>query len=290
MAPATPAPALPLHMQKSGSLGGNNTPPRSRSPQPPYRPQTPPTSGRMQSPVPFAPRVTRAGTMPTSPPTPATTLPMGPSVSVDLVVIEFPREIVIDKPFQLICRLTVSTPAREGTGKGVSLVIQHLLPIRTTVVGQCGHRDQAIRPRQGSITLGSGQNTPSPTGTPPRGHFSFSESLAQRLLVASPRVMYRDEAENEGGDVNEAAVLPSPFTLSEEVAKKRGASSIGPSAFPLEMGGGGGEMASREFKLEYTAFKRGFCTVGGLRVLAVGDGLAVSVVKEWNVIGEMWVR
>lgn len=225
-----------------------------------------------------------------SPPTPAAALPTGPSVSLDLAITEFPCEIAIDKPFQLTCRLTVSTPVREGTGKGVSLVVQHLLPIRTTVVGQPGNGDQARRPRQDSITLGSGQGTPSPTGSPPRGHFSFSESLAQRLLVASPRVMYRDEAENEGGGVNETVILPSPFTLSEEVAKKRGASSVGPSAFPLEVENMGGEMASREFKLEYIAFKRGFCTVGGLRVLVVGDGLVVSVAKEWNVIGEMWVK
>ena len=102
--------------------------------------------------------------------------------------------------------------------------------------------------------------------------------------------MYKDEAEDEGGDENETMIFPSPFTLSEEVAKKRGASPTGASAFPLEMKGERGGMASREFKLEYIAFKKGFCTVGGLRVLAVGDGPVASVVKEWNVIGEMWVR
>ena len=102
--------------------------------------------------------------------------------------------------------------------------------------------------------------------------------------------MYRDEAESEGGGETEAVVLPSPFTLSEEAGKKRGASPAGASAFPLEIEAEGGEAASREFKLEYIAFKRGFCTVGGLRVLVTGDGPAVTVAKEWNVIGEMWVR
>lgn len=138
--------------------------------------------------------------------------------------------------------------------------------------------------------LGSGQSTPSPTGTPPRGNFSFSESLAQRLLVASPRVMYRDEAEDGGGGENEAIILPSPFTLSEEVVRKRGASPAGASAFPLDMEMEGGEAVSREFKMEYIAFKKGFCVVGGLRVLVVGDGPVASVAKEWNVVGEMWVR
>lgn len=291
VAPATPAPALPLHMQRSGSLVGSSTPPRSRSPQPPYRPQTPPVSGRMQSPIPFAPRVARAGTMPMSPTMPGTTLPTVPSVSVDLVVVDFPHEeIVVDKPFQLACRLTVSAPAREETGRRMSFIIQHLLPIRTTVVGPLQHQEETWRARQDSITIGSGQCTPSPTGTPPRGNFSFTESLVQRLLVASPRVMYKDEEENEGGDENETMILPSPFALSAETAKRRGASPAGASAFPLEMEDGGGGTASREFRLEYIAFKKGFCTVGGLRVLAVGDGPVASVVKEWNVIGEMWVR
>ena len=226
-----------------------------------------------------------------SPTMPGTTLPVVASVSVDLVVIDFPREeIVVDKPFQLTCRLTASTAVRDEGGRRTSFVIQHLLPIRTTVVGPPQYREETRRPRQDSIMQGSGQNTPSPSGTPPRGHFSFSESLVQSLLVASPRVMYKDEGENEGGDENEAILLPSPFTLSEEVAKKRGASPAGASAFPLEMENDGGEMASEEFKLEYIAFKRGFCTVGGVRVLAVGDGPAASVVKEWNVIGEMWVK
>jgi hypothetical protein len=102
--------------------------------------------------------------------------------------------------------------------------------------------------------------------------------------------MYKDEAENEGGGENEAIALPSPFALTEEVAKKRGVSPAGASAFPLEMENEEGGTVSREFKLEYFAFKKGFCTVGGLRVLIVGEGAVASVVKEWNVIGEMWVK
>ena len=102
--------------------------------------------------------------------------------------------------------------------------------------------------------------------------------------------MYKDEAENEGAGESEVIALPSPFTLSEEAAKKRGASPAGASAFPLDIKIEGGETVSREFKMEYIAFKKGFCTVGGLRVLVVGDGTVASVAKEWNIIGEMWVR
>ena len=102
--------------------------------------------------------------------------------------------------------------------------------------------------------------------------------------------MYKDEVENEGGGENEAMILPSPFTLSEEIATGRGASPTGASAFPLDVEIEGGEAVSREFKVEYVAFKRGFCTVGGLRVLVVGDGPVASVAREWNVVGEMWVK
>lgn len=172
----------------------------------------------------------------------------------------------------------------------MSFVIQHLLPIRMMIVGPPRQKEEVRQPRQGSVALGSGQSTPSPTGTPPRGNFSFSESLSQRLLVASPRVMYRDEAEGDGGDEAEVIILPSPFALSEGAAKKRGASPTGASAFPLEMEMREGNTTSQEFKLEYIAFKTGFCTVGGLRVLVTGDGPVASVAKEWNVIGEMWVR
>ena len=226
-----------------------------------------------------------------SPPISVTPLPAVPSVSVDLVVVDFPREeIVVDEPFQLTCRLTVSGSVHQEAGRMLSIVIQHLLPIRTTVVGPPQQREGTWWLRKDSITLSSGQSTPSPTGTPPRGNFSFSESLAQRLLVASPRVMYKDEAENEGGGENEATILPSPFTLSEEAASGRGASPTGASSFPLDMEMKGGEAASREFKVEYIALKKGFCTVGGLRVLVVGDGPVASVAREWGVIGEMWVR
>jgi len=226
--------------------------------------------------------------MPMSPSTLVTPLPAALGVSIDLVVIDFPREeIVVDKPFQLTCRLTVSGLAQQEAGRTLSIVIQHLLPIRTTVVGPPQQREGTWWLRKDSVTLSSGQSTPSPTGTPPRGSFSFSENLAQRLLVASPRVMYKDEAENDG-DENDATILPSPFTLSEEAANGRGASPTGASAFPLDMEGG--EAAFREFKVEYIAFKKGFCTVGGLRVLVVGDGPVASVAREWGVIGEMWVR
>jgi hypothetical protein len=102
--------------------------------------------------------------------------------------------------------------------------------------------------------------------------------------------MYKDEGEGEGGEENEAMVLPSPFTLTEDIAKKRGASPAGASALLLEIETGGGKAAFREFKLEYIPFKKGFCTVGGLRALVVGDGPVASVVREWSVVGEMWVR
>jgi len=75
------------------------------------------------------------------------------------------KEITIDRPFQLACQLMVLGPALRETSRTPSFVIQRLLPIRTTVVGP--QREETRGPQQNSITLSSGQSTPSPTGTPP---------------------------------------------------------------------------------------------------------------------------
>lgn len=58
-----------------------------------------------------------------------------------------------------------------------------------------------------------------------------------------------------------------------------------------------------DFELDYVALKRGFASVGGLRLLLVGerfvgDGdeddmiarlVEVRTLKEWNVVSEVWV-
>jgi len=94
---------------------------------------------------------------------------------------------------------------------------------------------------------------------------------------------------------------------------------------PLSSGGGGGgasiaaaaaaaaagEDATRErkeerfwdFELQYTPLRNGFVPVGGLRVLLLEDRVqgaeeaylarrtgGLVVLKEWDVIGEIWVK
>lgn len=65
-----------------------------------------------------------------------------------------------------------------------------------------------------------------------------------------------------------------------------------------------GKPAWVEFEMSWMPVKRGFVQVGGLRVVLVEDGIegkegggggggggggAPRVVKEWDVVGEMWV-
>lgn len=60
---------------------------------------------------------------------------------------------------------------------------------------------------------------------------------------------------------------------------------------------------SVEFELDYMPLKPGFATLGGLRVIQVGDdevddpqladspdGREMRTLREWDVIGEVWVQ
>ncbi len=66
----------------------------------------------------------------------------------------------------------------------------------------------------------------------------------------------------------------------------------------------GKEVQFWDFELEYTPLRTGFVPVGGLRVLVLEDRVqgaeeeyperrssgAPAVLKEWDVIGEIWVK
>lgn len=116
-----------------------------------------------------------------------------------------------------------------------------------------------------------------------------------------------------------STLLVPPMTLVRTHPESE-LSSVGPGS-----GGGGGENDSRgddtttgtdatatttgkevqfwDFELEYTPLRTGFVPVGGLRVLLVEDRVqgteeayperrssnAPVVLKEWDVIGEIWV-
>ncbi|OJT14151.1 Trafficking protein particle complex subunit 13 [Trametes pubescens] len=192
-----------------------------KSPQLQQRPGSPPVNA---GPAPYRPGSPRIRPMSAGPPArpqspgPVTTFaPTTPrpleDVEADLVVTSIPRDsIAVDKPFTIGFKLTVQAPApvprpnEPRRQRIISLVVQHAQPpkqltvaaaVASAVATSTGAPQGAWSPRLPS----SGFSTPSPYGTPLRG--DFTDSLAQRLLVASPRRMNADidsEAGTDGGE------------------------------------------------------------------------------------------
>ncbi|KAI0781197.1 DUF974-domain-containing protein [Trametes elegans] len=374
-----PPSAIPLHLQRSNTVGGG-VPSRPQSPQLSQRPTSPPVN---PGPAPYRPaspfrnRPASAGpsARPQSPgPPPSTPPAQRPSedVEVDLVVTNLARDtIAVDKPFTIGFKLTVQAPApvarpnEPRRQRIVSVVVQHVQPPKPLTVAAAVASAVATStgpPAQTSWSPrppSSGFSTPSPYATPYRG--DFHDTLAQRLLVASPRRMNTDlesDAGTDGGDTPGPSAhaagrvidLPPPEPAPRVGAEGKPAASphvkfLGTSALflpslrlpvpdpppPAERGlghsrgvsdstdssvdsdaeeaPGGVERvkvtAAQEFELAYLPLRTGFTTVGGLRVLLVEDRLAEEgdtvepilghyteprVLKEWDVVSELWVK
>ena len=224
-----PPSAIPLHLQRSNTVAGSPSRPQSPSlhqraqsppvnpPGPaPYRPASPfrsrpaslgpPARTQAQSPGPttpttaFAPNVQR----------------LPEDVEVDLVVTSIPRaSLALDQPFDISFKLTAQAPvptARPNEPRRqriISLVVQHAPPPKqlsvAAAVASAVATSTGPPPRAGAgawtprLPSSSGFSTPSPYATPLRG--DFHDTLAQRLLVASPRHMHPDEyASSDGGE------------------------------------------------------------------------------------------
>ncbi|TFK84328.1 DUF974-domain-containing protein [Polyporus arcularius HHB13444] len=218
-----PPSAIPLHLQRSNTVGG--TPSRPQSPSHNQRAQSPPVNP--PGPAPYRGRPASMGTPARSqtqspgPTTPTTTFAptaqrLPDDVEVDLVVTSVPRvSLAVDKPFDISFRLTAQSlvptarPNEPRRQRIISLVVQHAQPPKQVSVAAAVASAVATStgPPQGTWTPrmpSSGFSTPSPNATPMRG--DFEDTLAQRLLVASPRQMHADGAESDGGET------PGPYT------------------------------------------------------------------------------
>ncbi|KAI8998877.1 DUF974-domain-containing protein [Trametes punicea] len=377
-----PPSAIPLHLQRSSTISG--VPSRPQSPQLQQRPTNPPTT---TGPAPYRPaspfRNRPASVGPPRPQSPGSTATFPPSalrnpedVAVDLVVTSIDRSsITVDKPFSIGFKLTVQAPVpvarphEPRRQRTISLVVQHVRPpkqqsvaaaVASAVATSAGPPQASWTPRLPS----SGFSTPSVNAPPHRG--DFHDTLAQRLLVASPRRMHvdteseagTDGAETPGPSMHSAARvidLPPPESRPQPGMETRVASSdsvtfLGTSALflpPLSLpvpdlsqalanqerqtshtrgvsdstdSSTESEAedllkivdrvkvtASQDFELSYLPLKTEFATVGGLRVLLVEDRIADEgdvadgvlpgqyateprTLKEWDVVGEIWVR
>ncbi|EJF62442.1 hypothetical protein DICSQDRAFT_160869 [Dichomitus squalens LYAD-421 SS1] len=264
--PQTPPPglkqppsAIPLHLQRSNTIGGS--PSRAQSPLPPQRAMSPPAN--QPAPAPYRPGSPFRGRPPSvgpparnqtqspGPPTSVAPPPRLPEdVEVDLVVTSIPRDsLAIDKPFDVAFKVTVQAPApfprpnESRRQRVLSLVVQHTQAAKEISVAAAVASAVATTPgpsnQQGSWTPrvpSSGFSTPSPYATPFRA--DFPDTLSQRLLVASPRQLHAGELESDGGDtpgpnthtVGRVYDLPSPeLRLASGAADPKASRSDGVS-------------------------------------------------------------
>ncbi|KZP05758.1 DUF974-domain-containing protein [Athelia psychrophila] len=313
--PVQSASAIPPYLQRTNAPGG---PPRPGSPQhtpSPSRPGTPPI--RPGSPYrarnsasissrPQSPGAAQAQAQPLAIPAPISEL------EADLVIRDIPRaEIEIEKPFAVAftIRLAGSVPPRKR--RVVRLAVQTLQSRKVVSAGAETHGPSALP------HFGSGLLNPSPTSTPWRGTFTFDKPP-----VGSPG---QDGTDPQRAFEGAGMGLLSPFVA----AGYKGVLSTGSSAIfldeiSLSPPAADGDAAARaeggqDFALSYVPLTHGFSTIGGLRVIVVddqivddleggttpvdghgggffGSGIEVrrpleaSVLREWEIVGEIWVK
>ncbi|KAF8163081.1 hypothetical protein B0H34DRAFT_694066 [Crassisporium funariophilum] len=311
-----PASALPPYLKRTvaGSISRPHSPQLSQS-----RPETP-TGQRPGSPMSRPSSMSAA--RPQSPvhtlvPPPA---PL-PEVEAQLLVRHIPRkEILIEKPFTISFGVILSTanlPGRELPRRKVALAIQHVRSRRTPTIVPTSPPVEAFSPRMPS----SGFSTPtSATAT-------FNYALAHQKILAASSRPHVHESPSQENDVPsmDSTLYPPPYFegVADEVKTSQpiGVIAIGPSLVflpPVEMGASnqsGEARADRsnrlssgqtvqDFELSFVALRKGFSTIGGIRILLVEDQIIddanegedkrsrlrrAHVLKEYEVVGEVWV-
>ncbi|KAK7023872.1 hypothetical protein R3P38DRAFT_2954647 [Favolaschia claudopus] len=310
-----PVSALPPYLQRNATTSVGAAP-RPHSPQlstSTSRPSSPTVPQRPGSPFRNRPPSTIVGRPQTPPPLP----PVAPDIDVSLTVRDVPRDsIKLENPFKVSFALVVSAPVSFARRRRLLFVVQHLQPPRATATSTIlppNPPPEPYSPRLTSLTS-PGFSTPSPMSA------TFNYALAhQKLMAVSPiRPSHDDSA-------NTSVPLPPPFFEGAEELRfanvKPGVVFCGPSAVFLpamelerpviadEGENTDGEenrkaQAVQDFELQYMPVSRGFCTVGGLRVILVEDQHLEDpeseddkplfrpepkTLKEWDVVAEIWV-
>ncbi|KAL1730310.1 hypothetical protein EV714DRAFT_211348 [Schizophyllum commune] len=302
---APPVSAVPPYL-KRGATG--SIPSRPSSPGPPSRPGSPAPRVRTNSVVSLtSPRPQ------TPPPLPTATFPTAPDLEASLIVRKIPRDtIAVEKPFTIALTLALHAPATADASwshRRVRVVVQHLLapkappPAAVQPIAPMASVSELASPRIAS----SGLSTP----TAATAAQTFNYELArQKLLVASPAGSQAGDA----GEPTEGVALPPPY--ASESRRDSSVVYCGPAAVYLALmvlrldnesvPGERLAYAEQDFELTFVPTKRGFSTVGALRVLVVEDRTVsndasdeadvsnqaletAKVLKEWDTIAEIWV-
>jgi hypothetical protein len=305
-----PASAVPPHLKRT--VGGS-TPSRPQSPSISHdRPGTPPLMQRPGSPAIGKPPATISAQVHSTLPEPETSL----------IVRHVPKGNLVEKPFKMTLAVVVTSHippgAPEHLRRKVRLAVQHLSHKTTPAPPPppVSAVQEAFSPR---LPSSSGFSTPSSSTT------TFNYALAhQKILAASSRPPQPEptlqEVDLSSVDNN---VLPPPYFESgssePRPARSGGVAFVGPSAIFLpsielnfadqdsqvKTGDSVKVQAVQEFDLHFVALRKGFATIGGLRILLIDDQLIndteggiegakgshkrASILKEYSVIGETWI-
>lgn len=299
-----PASALPPYLKRSFT---GSTPSRPLSPQllSQSRPGTPPgqrPGSPMSRPTPTA-AVAHSLLQ-----TPIT--PFSLELEAQLCVRQSPGKcVLIEKPFSISFGVVLSTtipPEREGFGKKVALAVQYVRPRTPLALGVPTVNIEAVTP-----------NILSPSvPTPSSAAATFNYTLAhQKILAASSRPPLTEAVTLDTNNTGHPqTIFPPPYFEEEangKVSSSSGVVPIGPSLLflpPVELGLSSDQMEGlskaqlvQEFEMTFVALRRGFLTMGGIRILLVDDHLdegennrmksqtRAHVLKEYDVVGELWV-
>jgi trafficking protein particle complex subunit 13 len=231
-------------------------------------------------------------------------------VEVDLIVKDIPRDsVVVGQPFLVQFKLTVlASPPPAGEQRILSLVVQH---VRSAV------------PDQARAGLPSSAQTLPPGGP-------FSPQLPSAISAASVASIHHDKTSSEASRDDDtlhlhhshleqvaAPLLPPPYARSG-ASRADGITFAGPSALflpPIQISRSDRTsgppvetddlktkaLVVQDFELSYVPVQKGFTTIGGLRVLLVGDKAGhgegtegghreARILRDWDVVGEVWVK
>ncbi|TFK42800.1 hypothetical protein BDQ12DRAFT_710033 [Crucibulum laeve] len=303
-----PAPALPPYLRR------NVVGPVPSRPQSPQLVQSRPGSPSMGI-RPASPSITRAigsAGHPQSPIQPSALFSL-PPLDVHLIVRHVPRNtIAIEKPFDISFALAITSPIQRDHRRNVKLAIQHLQPPRVSIPAT-SPITEPFTPRLPS----SGQTTPlSATGT-------FNYALAhQKITIASARPVDNQpepDFQARQSDDTEPTLPPPYYDGPDELRHmSHGAVFVGSSAVflpPVVLLSANLNEATKdniaaaeaivEFRQSFVPLRRGFSTVGGLRILLVEDELfseeeqeapsiqtynsrRVRTLREYDVVAEIW--
>ncbi|KAG5718673.1 UPF0533 protein C5orf44 [Termitomyces sp. T112] len=289
----TPGSALPPYLKRTVTHGPPSRPqsPHANQSQPDIPPPRSGSSSRPQSP--FQP--------PVAPP---------PELEVGLLIRDTPRDTLrVDKPFTLPLTLVLSTtrqPENEKSHRIVQIIVQHLQAPRVSVPSTTpAPRAEMFSPHLPS----SGFSTPS--SVPPT--FSYAVAHQKLAVVASPRQRALSVLEgNLTVGNNDTPSIPPPYSKGHDEFKlPPTVLYVGSSVLrlpPIELFSEpevvGQIVATQDFELTYLPTRKGFATVGGLRILLTDKFVDESytgnvdsnsslgqarTLKEWDVIAEIWV-